>query len=99
MTAISQSNVPWTSIDTLEKLNAWTGLALTYLNPSLQAVEGVGINEYVSQAGIFYVKADNKFRLLNRQSLQVSADYLGGGKLWQYVQPLTNTAIPSLFTT
>jgi len=85
-------------IDTLEKNAAWAGLALANINPTLLAVEGQGYEERVSSAGIFYVQASNKYRLLIRHSFEVSPDYLAGGqKLWNYVQPLSGTAIPALF--
>jgi hypothetical protein len=87
-------------IDTLEKLYVWAGLALSNINPSLTAIEGVGYTERCAQAGIFYVAADNKYRALIRGSIQVSPDYLAGGaKLWTYAQPLSGSAIPTIFTT
>lgn len=87
------------SIQTLEQAAAWSGLALANINPQLQAIEGVGINQQVAQAGIFYVATDNKYRLLVRLSLEVSPDYLfGGQKMWTYVQPFSTTAIPAGFT-
>lgn len=85
-------------IDTLEKLHAWSGLALANVNPTITAIEGVGYEERVSSAGIFYVQAANKYRCLIRASLEVSSDYLAGGqKMWQFVQPVSGTAIPALF--
>ena len=99
MTAINIATQIPNSITTLEGLMAWGGLALRYINPSLQAIEGPSINELVAQAGVFYVPSDNKYRLLVRTSIQVSPDYLSGGaKLWTYALPLSNTALPSIFT-
>lgn len=98
MTAINIATDIPSNIVTLEQLAAWCGLALSNINPSVKAVEGVGYSERCSQAGIFYVEADNKYRLLCRQSLQVSPDYLAGGlKMWTYIQPLSNTALPATF--
>ncbi|UBF28330.1 hypothetical protein K9N68_10865 [Kovacikia minuta CCNUW1] len=98
MTVLNIANQIPNSITTLEECAAWSGLALANINPTLQAIEGVGINQNVAQAGIFYVQADNKYRLLVRLSLQVSPDYLiGGSKLWTYAQEFSNTALPSGF--
>lgn len=99
MTAIQIANQIPNSIDTLEKLAAWSGLALSYLNPTQMAVEGVGINERVAQSGIFYVAADNKYRMLIRLSLEISPDHqFGAAKQWAYIQALTNTALPAGFS-
>lgn len=99
MTAINIATQIPSHIDSLEKLAVWCGLALGNLNAGLTAIEGVGYTERVSQAGIFYVQADNKYRALIRHSIEMSPDYLAGGsKLWTYAQQLSNTAIPNLFT-
>lgn len=85
-------------INTLEKLAVWSGLALANINPSLTAIEGQGYTERVSQAGVYYVQADAKYRVLIRHSIQMSADYLAGGaKLWTFAQDISNTAIPAIF--
>jgi hypothetical protein len=87
------------SIQSVEQNAAWSGLALAQMYPQLQAVEGVGINQNVAQAGIFYVATDNKYRLLVRLSLEVSPDYLiGGNKMWTYVQPFGSIALPAGFS-
>lgn len=99
MTALAIATQIPSQIDTVEKLHFWSGLVLANINPSLTAIEGVGYTERCAQAGIFYVSADNKYRALIRGSIQVSPDYLAGGaKLWTYAQPLSNTAIPAIFT-
>jgi hypothetical protein len=98
MTALNIGTDIPSGINTLEKLTAWCLLTLQNINPSLKAIEGVGYEERVAQAGIFYVAADNKYRMLGRTSIQISPDYLAGGaKLWTYAQELSNTAIPSTF--
>lgn len=98
MTTINLTTDIPSAINTLEKLHVWSGLTLANINPSLTAIEGVGYTERVSQAGIFYVAADNKYRALIRGSIQISPDYLAGGaKLWTFAQELSNTAIPAIF--
>lgn len=99
MTALNIATQIPSQINTVEKLHVWTGLLLANLNPSLTAIEGVGYTERCAQAGIYYVAADNKYRALIRDSIQISPDYLAGGdKLWTYAQELSNTAIPAIFT-
>lgn len=98
MTALNIATDIPSAIDTLEKLAAWSGLALANINPGITAIEGVGYTERVSQAGIFYVQADNKYRALIRHSIQISPDYLAGGaKMWTFAQAIGNTAIPAIF--
>jgi hypothetical protein len=98
MTALNISTDIPSQINTLEKLVAWANLALANVNPALTAIEGVGYTERCAQAGVFYVAADNKYRLLGRVSVQMSADYLAGGaKMWTYAQELSNTALPATF--
>lgn len=98
MTALVISTDIPSQINTLEKLAAWANLTLANINPSLTVIEGVGYTERAAQAGVFFVAADNKYRLLGRTSIQMSPDYLAGGaKLWTYAQELSNTAIPTTF--
>lgn len=100
MTALAITTQIPSQINTLEKLHLWSGLTLANINPALTAIEGVGYTERCAQAGIFYVAADNKYRALIRASIQISPDYLAGGqKLWQYALDLSNTAVPTIFTT
>lgn len=99
MTALNIANQIPNSITTVEQMAAWSGLVLANINPQLQAIEGVGINQQVAQAGIFYVATDNKYRLLVRLSLEVSPDYMiGGQKMWTYAQAFSTTALPAGFT-
>jgi hypothetical protein len=87
-------------IVTLEQLAAWAGLALTNVNPSLTAIEGQGYTERCCQANPYFIAADNKHRLIIRQSIVLSSDYLSGGrKLWLFAQELSTTAVPAIFKT
>lgn len=100
MTALAIASQIPSQIDTLEKLAAWAGLALANINPTVVGIEGQGYQERSAQANIFYIPADNKSRLIVRTSLVIGPDYLAGGmKMWQFVQPLANTAMPTVFTT
>lgn len=98
MTALNIATDIPSDINTLEKLAAWVGLTLTNINAALVAVEGPSYTERVAQAGVYYVQADNKNRILIRNSIQMSPDYLAGGhKLWSYAMELSDTAIPTIF--
>lgn len=100
MTAINIATDIPSNIDTLEKLAVWCGLTLANINASLVAVEGPSYTERVSQAGVFYVQADNKHRALVRHSIQMSPDYLAAGNnLWTYAIELSDTALPTIFKT
>ncbi|MEH2123073.1 glucose-6-phosphate dehydrogenase [Nostoc sp.] len=99
MTVINIATQIPSQITTLEQLHAWTGMALFRINADTTAIEGAGYTERVAQCGNFYVAADSKTRLITRTSLEVSPDYLSAtGKPWMFVQPLSNTALPSSFS-
>jgi hypothetical protein len=98
MTSINLSTDIPSQINTVEKLSAWCSQVLASLNPSATTIEGVGYTERIAQSGVFYVAADNKYRRLIRLSLEVSPDHESGGlRPWQYVQEISNTAIPAAF--
>ena len=98
MTAINLATDIPSGITTLEQLCAWSLLCLSNINPQLKVIEGTGYETRAAQAGIFYVDADNKHRLLGRCSLQVQGAYLAGGqKTWKFVNELSGTAIPAEF--
>lgn len=94
MTAFTSADIPPT-IKTVEQLYVWASVALTTINPTLTAVEGVGIAERVAQTNIYYISADAKSRILSRVSLEIAPEYLAGGKhLWEYVAPLSELPLP-----
>lgn len=98
MTALNIATDIPSGINTLEKLVAWGSLTLAATNPQLKAVEGTGYQERVAQANPYYIEADNKHRLIGRQSIQLDASYLAGGaKTWTFAQELSSTAIPASF--
>lgn len=98
MTTFNINQIP-ASVQTLEELAAWCGIALNNINPTKVAIEGTNVNQRAAQAGFFYIDTDNKHRLLVRLSLEVDPAYLAGGeKLWTFVQPLSETALPTIFT-
>jgi hypothetical protein len=98
MTALNLATDIPSSVNTVEKLNVWSGLLLANIFPTLIAVEGASYQERAAQANPFYVPNDLKNRLIVRTSLVLSPDYLiGGAKTWTFVQELGTTAIPPVF--
>ncbi|MBD2519954.1 glucose-6-phosphate dehydrogenase [Nostoc sp. FACHB-973] len=99
MTAINIATQIPSQITTLEQLIMWGMMGLNACNPTLTVIEGVGYTERAAQQGIFWVGADSKYRGIYRASLEISSNHLsGGGKLWQYAQPLSSTALPTAFS-
>jgi hypothetical protein len=97
MTVFNRAELP-DNIVTIEQLVAYGSLALMAMNPNVAAIEGVGISQRAAQAGTFFIDADGKHRLLCRVSLEISPDYLAGGKqTWTYVQPLSENLLPANF--
>ena len=99
MTAFVTSNIP-SNINTLEKLHAWSGLALSRINPTLATLEQPGVTgERVAQATIFRA-ADNTVKLVVRCSFGLNEDYdTATTKVWESIQVLSATTIPTAYTT
>ena len=100
MTAFNAATDLPTQIVTLEQLAAWVALALTSVNPSLTAVEGAGYSERTCQSSIYYIAADNRYRMLSRLSIPIAATHLGGGaKPWMFAQEFSTVALGAAFKT
>ena len=98
MTALNIATDIPSQIVTLEQLVSWGCLGLANINPALTGVEGPGYSERSCQANIYYIPSDNKYRLIARQSIIMSSDYLAGGKKqWMFAQEFGTTALPALF--
>ena len=81
----------WNSV---EEIFAWAAMLLHYGNPTLKVVEGENLTEFAAQISIFTAN-DGSERLVARCSLPLASTYLSSGnKLWNSVNPLSNTAIP-----
>lgn len=97
MTAFNKNNLP-ANVDTLEKLVVWSGAALQNINKTVVEVEGTGGAVKVAQFGIFNIDSNNTSRVICRQSLLLNEDYAIDGKpIWENVEELSTTAIPSQF--
>ncbi|MFN6484015.1 MULTISPECIES: glucose-6-phosphate dehydrogenase [unclassified Nostoc] len=96
-TIVLATDIP-SQINTLEKLHAWSGMALFNINSGLTVVEGVGYSERAAQYGNYWVAADSKTRAIVRASLAVDPTYLNAtGKPWTFIQELSQTTLPSNF--
>ena len=98
MTALTISSDIPTNINTLEKLGAWAGLALTRCNPSTKVLENPSASSQ-RVAETFFIKADDgSNRLVIRLSLPVTDDYASDTKkFWEKVNPLSETVLPAAF--
>jgi hypothetical protein len=97
MTAFNKNNIP-TSVDTLEKLVVWGGLALHALNKTVTAIEGAGSPSRVAQFGVYTVETNNTNRVILRQSLEINDDYAFDGKpVWENAKDLSTDSIPAEF--
>lgn len=98
MTAFTPNDIPAT-VNTLEKLSLWCGLALSKINVSQTAIEGSGSPVNVAEFGIYNVTQTNSTRCILRQSLPIEDDFAyDGGKLWEQVQELSSDALPVGFS-
>lgn len=99
MTSFTSGTDLPSNINTLERLAAWVGLALTRVNPTAQVLEVPFADpERVAQA--FLIRADdNTARLIVRLSLPISDDYATNtsAKFWQNANEISNTALPTAF--
>lgn len=98
MTAFTTANIPST-VNSLEKLAAWVGLALTQINPSLAVLESANESTKVAQTALFRA-SDNTVRLSIRLSIPIDPNYgVNTAKFWGNAQDLSNTALPTAYTT
>lgn len=98
MTAFNTSQLP-ASIDSVEKLSAWCSSVLNYLYNDVTVAESVNNNTRVAQSAPFELTSTDPFswRLISRQSLPLSRDWISAGKVWEYAQPLGSATIPTSF--
>lgn len=98
MTSLDLNQIP-SQIDTLERLAAYAGIALSTVNPTLAIVENAGENpEPVSQ--FFILRADDgTLRLILRQSIKLDPNFATDDEnaLWLKALDLSNTELPAGF--
>ena len=98
MTAFTTADIPPT-IDSLEKLAVWVGLALNNINPDLTAIEAPNISELVATAHPYAVTASGTFewRMITRQSIKLNSAWQRSGKIWTHALPISTVALPTDF--
>lgn len=97
MVAFQTTDLP-ASIDTVEKLAAWSLTVLNYLHPILTATEATGSAERVATAAPFYITADPspKWRYIGRFSFVLNQQFqTGQAKIWANVEQLSTQSIPA----
>ena len=99
MTAIVIANSIPSNVNTLERLHAWSGYALAFVNPTLGVLETPDRAEKVAQAAIFQA-ADNTYRLLTRCCLPVDPEFMTdrSKKAWMFINEASNVVLPAGFT-
>ncbi len=99
MTALNIATDIPTNINTLEKLAAWTGLALERCNPGKKILEAPETEpQRVAQAVL--IRADEGgHRLIVRISIPVNAGYAENSsvKFWQNALEIDSTALPTAY--
>ena len=99
MTALNIATDIPTNINTLEKLAAWTGLALERVNPTLKLLESPDAEpQRVAQAVL--IRADDAtHRMIIRVSIPIADDYASNStvKFWQNANELSNVALPTAY--
>lgn len=87
-----------TNINTLEKLAAWVGLALTRCNPGIKYLENPDqLAQRVADTAI--IKADdNTYRQIVRLALPVEDNYASSTKkFWENIKEIDRAELPAAF--
>lgn len=99
MTAFIKDNLP-SDVNTVEGVLYWAACVLQNVNPTKTAYENASTQVLTCQMSEFPVNTDAglQWRGIMRFSMPLDSNYRQGGQLWDYVQPLSSTAIPTKFT-
>lgn len=98
MTAFVAADLPAT-INTVEKLHAWSSTVLNHLYPNDTVVEAAGSANRVMTANPFYiVETENPgWRYITRASFGLNANWQRTGKVWEHATDLGSSSIPAEF--
>ena len=99
MTALTKDQIP-NQINTVERLMAWAGLALGFLNPTKSIIEAAGegservVQSFVLRAG------DGTERLIIRVALPLDENWRSNDTdaFWLMVNDLENVDLPAAYT-
>jgi len=89
-----------TNLNTVERMAAWSGLALARANPNLKVLELENFTQRAAQATVIQSEGEG-VRLVIRINLPLNPNYAteNPGKLWLNAQELSVIAIPTGFLT
>ena len=100
MTQFTKDMIP-ASIQTTEQLEVWLSEVHTYLYGTQKTIEalddsGEPLDIYVVESQKYWNTAPGtpEWRHLGRHSIKLSKEYLTGGKVWEYAQPLGSEVVP-----
>lgn len=99
MTAFSPAQLP-ASVDTVEKLAAWSTAILAELNKDVVATEGTNSTQPAATSNVFFVPSgppQPEHRVIARISILLENDWRSG-PLWENVSNLSNAVIPDHYT-
>lgn len=98
MTTLTKAQIP-NQINTVERLMAWCGLALGFINPTKAIVEAAGENpEKIIQT--FILRADDgSERLIIRAALPLDPNWRSQSTqaFWLNVQDIENVNLPAAY--
>lgn len=90
------SQIP-ASVNTVEKLHAWSGLLLHRTNSTLKVLESANYSDYACQNSLFTAD-DGTERLVIRVNLKLTPEFATGEtKIWESILPFTDVAIPTAY--
>lgn len=99
MTALNKDDIP-NDINTVERLFAWAGLAMGFINPTKAIVEAAGENpERVMQS--FILQADDGTeRLILRAALPLNPEWRSDrtNPFWLMVNDIADVDLPAAYT-
>jgi hypothetical protein len=97
MTAFAVSDIP-SNINTLEKLGAWVGLALTRCNPNKKVLESPGETPIRVCEAVTIKDDANDYRLVIRLVLPLAPGYAEATtKFWESAIEIDTAALPTAF--
>lgn len=87
------------NIVTLEQLHLWSGLALSYVNPTIAVLETANDPQKALQTQLFRAADDLQYSLV-RATIKMDGNYVFDRtkKLWMFAQDFSNVAIPAGFS-
>ena len=99
MTGFLTSDLP-ASINTVEKLHAWSSTVLNHLYRDSSDIEENGQAQFLAQSSPFLITAvsPSKWRLISRTSILLNPNWQkGSSKIWANAEDIGSAAIPVEF--